>query len=186
MTNPPNQPIPPAGGNDVEAHRTGRQKLLASVVSALLLLLVLSPVTRNWQRKPKDNFPLSHYPMFSRDRQGEASVTYLLGIDRAGNQYFISYHRAGTGGFNQVRKQISKRSRREPQVLCREVAAAVARQTHRPESMLDTVKIIEGHFAFDRFFAGDEQPQREKELCACPVARPFPTNTVSLSKPLAQ
>jgi hypothetical protein len=185
MNNPPNGPIPPAGGNDVEAHRTGRQQLRASVVSALLLLLVLAPVARNWQRKPKDDFPLSHYPMFSKDRQGKASVTYLLGIDRAGNRHFISYHLAGTGGFNQVRKQIGKRSRREPQALCRQVAAAVARRRRGPESMLDTVKVVEGHFAFDRFFAGDEMPQREQALCACPVERPLPTRPVALSKPLA-
>jgi hypothetical protein len=170
--------LPPDENSGKTARQMGRQKLLAVLLSLLMMATVLLPVTENWQHKPADSFPLSYYPMFSQARNGKTSLTYLVGVDKEGNTHRISYHRAGTGGFNQVRKQIAKRASRNPQKLCKDIAFAVANRNKKPEILIDTVKIVKGSFAFDRFFAAGEQtPERRKEICACAVER-----NVTLSK----
>lgn len=136
-----------------------------------LLALVTMPVIENWKRKPKDSFPLSYYPMFSQNRDGRTTLTYILGSDQAGNRHFIPYHRAGTGGMNQVRKIIRKQAEYDPTGLCQRVAKAVSRQNKAPDIRIDTVRIIRGEFILDHFFAGNHVPERSEEICACAVER---------------
>lgn len=146
----------------------------------LLLLAVLWPIGQNWAEKPRDSFPLSHYPMFSHERQGKADITYLVGVTATGHRRYLPYELAGTGGMNQVRKTIAKRAKKDPAGLCRAVAAALTR--HEELRAVRTVKILRSEFRFDRFFAGDETPVRSTALCACEVL----TNgeSVVLSKPI--
>jgi hypothetical protein len=148
-----------------------RQPLIA-LLSTALLGLVLWPLQENWDATPTDAFPFSYYPMFSEDRRGRATVTYLEGLDERGQAHFIDYRRAGTGGMNQVRKLIAKRAKKDPNKLCRRVAASVARQTRGPEVRFDSVRIVRSQFVFDRFFRGDPAPRRRQVLCSCPVQRP--------------
>ncbi len=47
------------------ASRVNPEKARAGLFSLLAVLVVMSPVVQNWRPEPADNFPLSHYPMFS-------------------------------------------------------------------------------------------------------------------------
>ncbi|MBC8151304.1 MAG: hypothetical protein H7Z72_00165 [Bacteroidetes bacterium] len=162
-----NTPHPPPDRPD----QAVKAKALAGWLSLLFVAAVLWPIRENWQRRPTDSFPLSHYPMFSENRRGKATVTYLVGVDRRGKQHFLSYRHAGTGGFNQVRKLIRKRSVKDPRGLCQQVAKAVARRQREPDARVDTIKIVRGRFAFKPFFAGNQAPVRAEELCTCLVDR---------------
>lgn len=136
-----------------------RNRWLAGGFSLGLLGVVLWPITQNWREKPHDDFPLSYYPMFSHRRGKRASVTYLLGLDAEGRRIPIAYSLIGTGGFNQVRRQLCKVVERGgAAALCREVAPQV-RAAH-PE--LVTLRVVTGTYTLDRFFGGDRTPRAEE------------------------
>jgi len=96
----------------------------ASILSILMIGVVFSPIVKNWEKKPQDSFPLSHYPMFSEKRNRNMSLTYMVGIGTRGERYKIPYAYVGSGGLNQVRKQIRKRvDKGEANGLCQSVAS---------------------------------------------------------------
>lgn len=142
----------------------------ATWLSLLMLLSVAAPVCLNWVDKPEDSFPLSYYPMFSHDRQGEAEVTYLIGVGTDGKRQYLSYQFAGIGGMNQVSKVIAKRAKKDPDDLCQTVAKAVGRGEASTRDVR-TVKVVYSKFLFNRFFAGDQTPQSSTVLCSCAVKR---------------
>src|SRR5437899_5464915 len=85
-----------------------RGKRTAVLVSFAMIAAVLWPVRQNWRTNPKDNFPLSYYPMFSAKRRPVEIFYYLVGHDQAGKRYYIPHFFAGDGGHNAVRRQIAK------------------------------------------------------------------------------
>lgn len=56
----------------------------------------------------RDSFPVSTYPMFSADRSGKVTVPHVLGLTATGQRRPLHYRHYGTGGLNQVRKQIAR------------------------------------------------------------------------------
>lgn len=144
-------------------------KFIAATLAAGLLLLILWPVRLNWVKKPKDNFPLSHYPMFSHLRGGQATITYLLGVEQSQRRVYLSYEMAGTGGMNQVRKVIRKQAERNPEKFCQQVAKRVAQAA--AYRAVEKVKILKSEFVFDKFFNGESTPQKSEVLCTCEVNR---------------
>ncbi|MCP1386506.1 hypothetical protein [Runella salmonicolor] len=145
-------------------------KLIAVACTVGLLLVILWPVRLNWQKSPKDNFPLTHYPMFSQMREGKVTMTYLVGVQQDQRRVYLSYQLAGTGGMNQVRKLIRKRADKNPEKLCQQVAAQVARKSEYRG--VEKVKILKSSFIFDTFFNGDTIPQKNEVLCTCNVNHP--------------
>lgn len=149
-----------------------RNRWLAGGFSLGLLGAVLWPITQNWREAPRDDFPLSYYPMFSHRRGKRASVTHLLGLDAVGRRIPISYGLIGFGGFNQVRRQLRKVVERGgAAALCREVAPQV-RAAH-PEVV--TLRVVTGTYTLDRFFGGDRAPRAEEihaEISYVPAAAP--------------
>ena len=54
-------------------------------------------------------------------------MNYLVGLDARGGRRLLPYTLAGTGGLNQVRRQINRAVREgRAEALCRSVASAVA------------------------------------------------------------
>ena len=148
-----------------------RGKTVASAISLFMLAIVFSPIKEHF-REPHDDFPLSHYPMFTKRRDGDVTVTYLVGMDDKGRQYPIKYTFAGTGGFNQVRKQIRTMVRqRKAGQLVRRVAARVARESDGPEADLISVAVVTGTFRYDDFMTGNKTPTRHRVRARFPVTR---------------
>ncbi|MDQ3750471.1 MAG: hypothetical protein M3367_15865, partial [Acidobacteriota bacterium] len=147
-------------------------KLLPALFSVLLIALVLSPIIENWRAKPTDGFPLSHFPMFTSKRDETASVTHLVGLDENGNRYVIPHRFAGTGGMNQVRKQISKSARNEDAPkLCQTVAEKVAQRRSERYAKIVKVVVVSGEYNLDDYFAGAKNPVEEKIRVDCDVQR---------------
>jgi len=103
-------------------------KIIFYAASAALLGAVITPVRQNWRPVPRDGFPLSYYPMFSARRRRTGTVTHLVGVDADGRSRVLHYRHAGTGGLNQVRRQI-RRSVTEDRAdaLAERAAGSVAR-----------------------------------------------------------
>jgi len=114
-------------------------KLGATVASILLIVAILYPIRENWGKKPEDSFPMSYYPMFTNKR-GKA------------------YKMAGTGGFNQVRRQIKKVAKRKKgrKKLLKKVAKRISRTKEAPYSEIVEVQLVQGVISFERIFEQKE------------------------------
>ena len=82
---------------------------LALALGGLLLTAVAAPVLRHRRPGAADDFPLSHYPMFSAKRRRHGRVVHVV-VDDADGSHPLGYRRLGTGGFNQVRRQLTRRA----------------------------------------------------------------------------
>lgn len=152
-----------------------RGKALAGVFGVAMLAATLSPIVQNWRAEPKDSFPLSYYPMFSQKRSETYQVNYLVGLDAAGNRHVVPHKFAGSGGFNQTRRQINKvvREKRAGD-LCRAVAERLGKEKRPPFSEIVTVRIVSGTFGVDDYFAGNKTPLKESVRATAKVPRGAP------------
>ncbi|HEX2710637.1 MAG TPA: hypothetical protein VHM88_00210, partial [Candidatus Acidoferrales bacterium] len=97
---------------------------------------------------------------------------HIVGLDGQGNRHPISFQLAGSGGFNQTRRQINKLIRKKKaDTLCQAVAVKVAQKAALPYSGIVTVRIVTGEFRFADYFAGNKVPMSERLWASCPVAR---------------
>jgi hypothetical protein len=107
------------------------ERARAAVFSAAVLAAVLSPLLQ--YRRPiserVDGFPLSWYPMFSAKRRRQMSVIHAVGITADGGRLSLPPRALGTGGVNQVRRQLYRVAVREarPDAYAGDLAARVAR-----------------------------------------------------------
>jgi predicted DCC family thiol-disulfide oxidoreductase YuxK len=78
--------------------------------SLLVLVLVTSPILQNFRAdgKARDDFPLSYYPMFSSKRQNLYQQSSVMAIKQNGETVPVHYEMLGTGGLNQIRRQLGK------------------------------------------------------------------------------
>lgn len=128
----------------------------ALAIGGALLTIVAAPVLQHRRARPVDGFPLSHFPMFSARRGSTGRVVHVV-VDDAEGSHPVHFRKLGTGGFNQVRRQISRRARTP------EGAAALA-QDVLERLGAQRVRVVRSTFVYERFFAGDRTPKRVKTL----------------------
>lgn len=140
-----------------------RGKALAAVLSLAMIGAVLWPLQQNWRADPRDSFPLSYYPMFSARREANETFWYVVGRDEQGGRHYVPYRMIGSGGGNQVRRQLRKivNSGRAPE-LAHTVARRMARQDREPWSKIVRVEVCKGTFAVNEFFHGHKDPLEEQ------------------------
>ncbi|MBQ4819291.1 hypothetical protein [Aquimarina sp. MMG016] len=125
----------------------------AILISISIIVLILSPILENWASKPNDNFPLSYYPMFSKKRNATYGLYYFVGYDSNQNRYKIPYKLAGTGGFNQVRRQIKKAARSDnAKVFTQKVAERIAAKKKYPYAKLKRIELVKGYYHLEKYF----------------------------------
>ncbi len=141
-----------------------KTKSVAVVFSLGLVLVIMWPVHQNWAENPKDDFPLSYYPMFSHKRKTTHSLPYFVGYDASGQRYCIPYKYVGPGGFNQVRRQINKRARAgNVEKITKKVARRLAKCKDAPLNNLVRVEMVRGKYDLDEYFLTDNKsPIKEK------------------------
>jgi hypothetical protein len=149
-------------------------KPLAFLFSAVTLMAILWPVRENWHKKPKDNFPLSYFPMFSHQRDSINTVNYFVGYDSLGQRYYIPYDMIGSGGFNQVRRQINRKVKTEKgEKLVQKVAKKLSQSPNTPYCHLVRVALVQGDFHLDNYFLqGEKTPLSEKIISTQTIERP--------------
>lgn len=120
-----------------------------------------------------DSFPLSTYPMFSADRRGRVTVPHVVGITSDWQRIPLHYRHYGTGGLNQVRKQIARAVRRgNAAEVAQRYADSLAVAPRRSETDVVRVLVVRSRFAFDEYFSATEpskQPFRETIHAQCEV-----------------
>lgn len=151
------------------------EKPLVYAAGAALLGAVLAPMRQNWRRKGDriDGFPLSYYPMFSARRPKIGSVVHLIGIEADGSSRLLHHRYAGTGGLNQVRRQIRRRvDLGRASTLAEQVAEAVAVSPLPKDSRLVEVRVVTSRHRYDDFFSGEGAPLSRSVHASATVERP--------------
>ena len=159
---------------DRDDPRNGQR--LAGAASLVIVGAVLWPVIENWRKLPRDGFPLSYYPMFSAKRSARVRVTHLVGVDAAGQRYPLSYLYAGSGGLNQVRRQIYRIVKQgQAADLCLRVALRVERRPMGLPAEIVTVQVVTGEYRLADYFRGKKAPLSEIIHASAPCGRPMST-----------
>jgi hypothetical protein len=140
-----------------------RGKLFAAYASLALIGAVLWPLHENWRTTPRDDFPLSYYPMFSTKRDAIETFYYMIGHDKKGERITIPYRFAGPGGLNSTRRQIRKLTQ---DGHAAELAQSVARRLARNDSSrwedIVSVSIMRGRYSVADWYHGKKQPVAEQ------------------------
>jgi len=139
-----------------------RDKLVALAACGALLTAVMAPVRQHWRPTRRDGFPLSCYPMFTAKRHRHGTVTYLLGVQGDGVRRFLHYSYLGSGGLNQVRRQL-RRAVHEGRAaeIASSAATALARSPRRGDRSVTQVLVVTGRYCYDDFFTGNREPVAE-------------------------
>lgn len=153
---------------------TNNKQRWAAAFSFLLCAALLWPIRENFREKPRDNFPLSYFPMFSQKRGATYEVYYILGYDAQGEKRYLSHKLAGKGGLNQVRRQLRKYDKKgEGPELARRVAKKIAKSSDESLKDIVSVSFAKGKFNFDQYFLyKNKTPKREIIIASHNVDRP--------------
>lgn len=152
--------------------QVSRRRWFAVLFSLACISLVGIPIIQNFREKPDDGFPLSYYPMFSEERHGTTQLSHAIGIRADGTTMSLHYRVVGSGGMNQVRRQIRKIVRSgDADELCRKVAAHVAQSRRTEYGELVEVAIVTDTYDFHEFFGSRRTPRRRLIVARCPVDR---------------
>ncbi len=145
----------------------------AIFISVFIIILILSPLLENWASKPKDNFPLSYYPMFSKKRKATYGLYYFVGYDADQNRHKISYKIAGTGGFNQVRRQIKKAAKSSnADLYTKKVAERIIKRKEHPYDKLIKIELVKGYYHLEKYFLKqDTLPVHERKVAHYKIKR---------------
>jgi hypothetical protein len=162
----------PAAASSATSSVVGNGKRLALCISFALILAVLSPLPQNWTHRPKDNFPLSYYPMFSAKREPIETFYYVLGFDAEGTRMQLRHNVIGNGGENQVRRGLRKtiNAGLGPE-LARDVARRLAQRTGRRYRDVVSVSVCRGKYSVDDWFHGKQEPVSERVYGTASVDR---------------
>jgi hypothetical protein len=138
---------------------------MALGLSLLISTALLWPVKENWQSNPQDDFPLSYNPMFSHKRKATYAMPYVVGYDAEQNRYLIPYRYAGTGGFNQVRRQMRKMVRQEQSdLLLNQVVEKLNETNREPYNKLVKVALVKGKYHLDDYFLREQKKPLEETI----------------------
>ena len=148
--------------------RDAAAKRRAAGFSLALALIVAMPVGENLRPKPTDDFPLSYYPMFSADREDRQAVTHVVAIDEHGEPHTVPYRMLGSGGFNQVRRQLRKRARTDADAVCSDVARTLIHKGQRWEGARRLV-VQTGTYQLSTYFTAHRNQLDVEVHASCDV-----------------
>ncbi len=148
-----------------------RDALYAWLLSGLLVMLVLSPLSRPAGR---DSFPFSSYPMFAVGRPNAITdVHHLVALADDGTRRPVPPRLVANDEVLQADVSLrlavfGGRSTRD--TLCRTVAARIAGDPAWAD--VHTLELLSERFDALRYFAGDTAPIKSRRQARCTVQRP--------------
>jgi hypothetical protein len=108
--------------------------------------------------------------MFSARRRATARTIHLVGIQRDGGRVCIPHHCVGTGGLNQVRRQIGRAcGAGGAPALCATVAGRIARDA--AYDGIRAVQVVESSYRIDDYFLRRDALAAERVLAISEVVR---------------
>jgi hypothetical protein len=136
----------------------------AIVVGALLYPLQVSP--------PRDSFPLSTFPMFSKARPPFADIDHVVAVDAAGASTVLPPGMVASDEVLQAKVAVTtvvRRGRKAAVELCLAVAQRVAADPEHAAAV--RVEVRSDRYQVDGYFSGARQPVSSSVHARCPVRR---------------
>ncbi|HEX4250636.1 MAG TPA: hypothetical protein VH008_22415 [Pseudonocardia sp.] len=145
-----------------------RERTWVGLFAAAALSAVLLPARQNWRapEKQADGFPFSYYPMFSKRRRQHANVVYAVGITADGTRRRLRHSVLGTGGLNQVRRQIYRVALTEERADDYATALLPRLLANPSCDDLVSVEIVRGVFDLDECLLSHEVVATEEHVLA--------------------
>lgn len=141
-----------------------------AIFIGLMLVITLLPIRQHFQKSPQDSFPFSHYPMFSARRAKTYASPTLRAGDADGRLVTLPHRLAGSGGFNEVRRQLrSQIERGAADKVCASVAKRLSRNKSATYAGLQWVEVATGTHHLDAYFRGESQPRKVEVHARCAV-----------------
>ncbi len=141
-------------------------------VVVVATLATASPIVPALRGHKGDGFPLSWFPMFSRERPDLERPTYVVGDTADGGRVKVDVTFWATGGFNQGRNAlVATIQKGGAKDLCAKVAKRVATRGRPEHADVTQIRIVRGTYDREVFFGGDRTPIRESLITECPVPR---------------
>jgi hypothetical protein len=138
------------------------------VLLAAVSLVVISPALA---RQPKDDYPLSSYPMFSTNKDPKTTVSQAVAL--AGEEVTVLGPRfLGTDEVLQARATIARAVRAGPQAtaaLCADIARRVAERGEMRAATHVEIRTVT-HDSLVYFGTGDTKPAQTSSHARCPVS----------------
>lgn len=125
--------------------------------------------------KGKDSFPLSWYPMFSREVKETVRLNHIIGFDAEGNEYRIPYTFFTRGGMNEGRARLNRMAKAKDGSLkrtCKKVAARLAKKRKRDKRFHGVVRVEVVRSLYDprKYFTGERpDPVKRRVRTRCRV-----------------
>lgn len=139
---------------------------LATAVSVLAVLAVLSPALHE-----RDSYPLSTYPMFSHDRGRVATIDTAVGVHADGTWERLNPNLVA-GGIEVIHAAVTVTEsvrRGDTPALCAEIAARVASSSARRDVV--AVEVVSETHDVVTWFDGPDVPLSRTVHATCEVAR---------------
>ncbi len=139
------------------------------VVSALFLGAVLYPLQTD---PPRDSFPLSTFPMFSKARPAFISIGHVMGVGADGQLRPLPPAIVASGEVLQAKVAIRstiQRGRRATRELCSQVQRRVAEDSDL--SWVQWVEVRTDRYQVAGYFSGARKPVSTQEHARCRVER---------------
>lgn len=137
---------------------------------ALLAAVAFITVSPALSRAPKDDFPLSHYPMFSTNKDPKTAVSQAVAVQ--GDQVTVLGPRyLGTDEVLQARATLARAVRgggASASALCNEVAARVAKSADLEGATHVEIRTVT-HDSLT-YFEGDTKPASMTSHARCAVS----------------
>lgn len=143
-------------------------RLHAYLLSAVLLGATAYPVLLE---PDDDGFPLSTYPMFSRDRGPVVPVTSAVAVGGGRNVPIAPSYVANTEtmqALQTIRKSV-RRGKRASRRLCRAIAARIAEADDAELAEATHVELVTETLNSVAFLAGKTTPDRRRVHARCSV-----------------
>lgn len=156
--------------------RLGRTGAL--IVILVVGAAVLAPAlwgARVISPKGRDSFPLSWYPMFSREIKETILIHHVVGFDSEGNEYRLPYTMFTKGGMNEGRARLNRMARARSGKLratCKTVAGRLGQKLERDREYhaVERVEVVLSRYNPRKYFTGEEPDAIRRTVKArCPV-----------------
>ncbi|MEL7371494.1 MAG: hypothetical protein AAFN74_21405 [Myxococcota bacterium] len=153
----------------------------ATIASTVTLAACLAPIAQNIAKHPKDDFPLSYYPMFTKPRGATTKIQHAVAVLPSGETVDIPSKFAGPGGMNTQRRQMRKAVRKgRADQLAQKIAAQFGRTRRARRIAATRVDIVESTYDIRRYLDGHLDPVRRTVVATADIpAQAAPSNKAS-------
>lgn len=145
--------------------------VLVLALYVLVAVLVAGPAFRE---PPRDDFPLSNYPMFSERKDPRVNIQQVVARDEAGQETILPPRFVANEEVMQAAATLRRAMHAGPDALaalCAQIADRVAGSSETALRSAGEVLIFSRRVHAVRYFEGDTRPEHEELLGRCEVRR---------------